>query len=340
MKKEKISKLNQILNNNEETIRDLSYSKISDFDRNGPAALIRIKKEETQALKIGSLVDNLLFETKNYIEEEYYVFDGVKPTETLGILCDIIIKNYINIPSEEQVLKIISHNKLWSNIKDVEKLKLKFNNSDFWSYLKCIFETVNKTIVTTKDMNDAMELKTILETHEYSKHIIAPENENYNQFYFEFKYLNFNFRGIIDKIIINHEIKKVRFIDLKTGADSILDFENSFIKWRYYFQGTIYTLAFDAICENLGLEDYTLEDFEFLYISKKEKIPMLFKMSKNWFNASVNGFNIGKYKYRGLNEICEEISWCVKNNEYQIPKHIIESNGELYLRDNFIEINE
>jgi hypothetical protein len=340
MEKEKISKLNQVLDNEDETIRDLSYSRVSDFDRNGPIALIRPKKEETQALKIGSLVDNLLFETKEFIKKEYYVFDGVKPTETLGILCDIIIKNYSDIPSEEQVLQIIAHNKLWSNIKDVEKLKLKFNGSDFWEYLKCMFETVDKVIVTTKDMNDANELKTILETHKYSRDIIFSDLSSYNQFYFEFKYLNFNFRGLIDKILVDHKTKKVRLIDLKTGTDSALEFENSFIKWRYYFQGTIYTLAFNTICSKLGLVGYTLDDFEFLYISKKEKIPILFKMSKNWFNAGIKGFSIGKYRYKGLNEICEEITWCVKNNEYEIPKSIVESNGELYLKDNFIELSE
>lgn len=339
MEKEKISKLTQILDNEENIIRELSYSKISDFDRNGPLALIRPKNLDSQALKIGSLVDNLLFETKDYIKEEYYVFDGEKPTATLGLLCDIIIKNYTEIPTKEQVLQIIAHNNFWKRQKE-DTLLSNFDIPEFWSYLKCMFETINKTIVTTKDMIDAEELKTILETHEYSKNIINPSTENHNQFWFEFIHLNFKFRGIIDKIIINHETKKVRFIDLKTGTDGALEFENSFIKWRYYFQGTIYTLAFNTICKTLGLEGYTLEDFEFLYISKKEKIPLLFKMSKNWFKASIIGFTIGKYKYKGLTEICEEIKWCTDNNEYSIPKNIVESNGEMYLKDNFIDINE
>lgn len=339
MEKEKISKLTQILDNEEDIIRELSYSKVSDFDRNGPIALIRPKKEETQALKIGSLVDNLLFESKEYIKKEYYVFDGEKPTATLGLLCDIIIKNYTEIPNREQVLQIIAHNNFWKRQKE-DTLLSNFDIPEFWNYLKCMFETVNKTIVTTKDMSDATELKTILETHKYSKNIINPNEDNYNQYWFEFNYLNFRFRGLIDKIIVNHKTKKVRFIDLKTGTDEALEFENSFVKWRYYFQGTIYTLAFSTVCKTLGLEGYTLEDFEFLYISKKEKIPLLFKMSKNWLKAGLKGFTIGKYKYKGLDEICEEISWCVKNNEYLTPKNIVENNGEMYLKDNFIEINE
>jgi len=340
MKEEKVSKLNQVLDKNI-TIRDLSYSKISDFDRNGAIALIRAKNNDSQALKIGSLVDNLIFETKDYFNKHYYIFDGEKPTETLGILCDIIIKNYNKIPNEQQVLQIIAHNNLWGSTKKEDLLLKKFNNPNFWNYLKCMFETVNKIIVTTKELNDAKELAEILKTHIYSKNIISNDSlENKNQLYFEFEYLGFNFRGIIDKVLINHKTKTIRFIDLKTGTDNADDFENSFIKWRYYFQGTIYTLAFNAICKVLGIEGYTLEDFEFLYISKKEKIPMLFKMSAKWLNAGLKGFNIGKYKYKGLNEICEEIKWCVKNNEYVVPKSIAENNGETYLKDNFIEINE
>lgn len=340
MEKEKISKLTQVLDSEENTIRDLSYSKLSDFDRNGPVSLIRNTSKDTQALKTGSLVNDLTFQNKEYFDKHYYVFDGEKPTETLGRLCDIILTNYVTIPNEEQILQIISHNNLWSSTKKIELLKEKFNNDNFWNYLKCMFETTNKVIVSTSELNSAKELSNILKTHKYSKDIIDTNLDTHNEFFFEFKYLNFNFRGIIDKIIINHKTKKIRFVDLKTGADNASEFENSFIKWRYYFQGTIYTLAFEAVCNILGLRGYTLEDFEFLYISKKEKIPMLFKMPKNWFKAGLNGFNIGKYRYRGLIELCDEIKWCVDNNEYETPKHIVENNGEVYLKDNFIEVNE
>jgi hypothetical protein len=339
MKEKKVSKLNQILDS-DEIIRNLSFSKVSDYDRNGAISLIRQNTKESLALKIGSLVDDLIFETKEHFDKTYYLFDGEKPTETLGKLCDIIIKNYIKIPTKEQVLQIISHNDFWKSIKKQELIEAKFDNDDFWNYLKCMFETVNKVIVTTKELNDAKELAHILKTHNYSKKIINTSLESHNQFKFEFNYLNFNFRGIIDKIIIDHKNKKVRFIDLKTGADSALEFENSFIKWRYYFQGTIYTLAFKTICEMLNLKEYSLEDFQFLYISKKEKIPVLFNMSKHWIKAGINGFKIGKYRYKGLNEICANIEWCVKNNEYEIPEEIVKNNGEAYLRDNFIEINE
>lgn len=339
MEKKKISKLNQILDK-EIIIKELSYSKISDFDRNGAIALIRVKNNDSKALKIGSLVDNLIFESKDYFKKNYYVFDGEKPTATLGLLCDIIVKNYTKIPTKEQVLQIISHNNFWKRQKE-DTLLSNFDIPEFWEYLKCMFETIDKIIVTTKELEEAKELAEILKTHIYSKNIINNDKlENRNQVYFEFNYLNFKFRGIIDKILINHKTKKIRFIDLKTGTDNAEDFENSFIKWRYYFQGTIYTLAFNSVCEILGLKGYTLEDFEFLYISKKEKIPMLFKMSKNWLKAGLKGFNIGKYKYKGLNEICDEIEWCVKNDEYVIPKSIVENNGEIYLKDNFIEINE
>ena len=340
MEKEKVSKLVKILDNEENIIRDLSYSKISDFDRNGPIALIRQYGKETTALKTGKLVDDLIFEDKEYFNKHYYIFDGEKPTETLGKLCDIVLNNYVTIPNKEQILQIINHNNLWSSTKKESLLEEKFNNENFWNYLKCMFETTDKVIITTKELNDAKELVEILETHQYSKDIINTELDYFNQFKFEFKFLNFNFRGIIDKIIINHKTKKVRFIDLKTGAENASEFESSFIKWRYYFQGVIYTLAFEVVCGILNLRGYTLEDFEFLYISKKEKIPMLFKMSKNWFKAGLKGFNIGKYKYKGLIELCEEVKWCVDNNEYETPKHIVESNGEVYLRDNFIEVNE
>ena len=36
----------------------------------------------------------------------------------------------------------------------------------------------------------------------------------------------------------------------------------------------------------------------------------------------------------------DDIYWCWKNKEYNIPKHVVEANGVVELKDNFIEVNE
>ena len=151
---EKRSKLDQALDNTEQIDLILSYSKLSDFDRNGAVALVRNSRTENEGLKFGSLIDDLLFNDKDYFNKHYYIFDGEKPTATLGVLCDIILKNFITIPTEEEIVNIIILNKFWANVKNKDTLIEKFNNSEFWDYLKCKYETVNKVVITTKEYED------------------------------------------------------------------------------------------------------------------------------------------------------------------------------------------
>ena len=337
---EKKSKLDQALDNTEQIDLTLSYSKLSDFDRNGSVSLIRQSNVDNDGVKFGSLVDDLLFNDKDYFNEHYYIFDGEKPTATLGTLCDIILKNYLTIPTIDDIVNIIVLNKFWANIKNQDTLIEKFNNEEFWNYLKCKYDTVNKTVITSKEYEDSKEIIHILKTHKYSKHILINDYENISQLKFSIKYRKFKINGILDLISIDHKNKIVYFTDLKTGKNPAIEFEESFIKWRYYFQGAIYCLAFFEICKTLGLKDYKLAPFQFLYISKSDKTPLLFKMTEKWIKAAMNGFSINRYKFKGINELIDEIYWCWKNKEYNITKYIVENNGIINLKDNFIEINE
>jgi len=58
----KENNLNTILNNDEKIDLTLSYSRLSDFDRNGPQALIRKSDIDNQGIKHGSIVNDLLVE--------------------------------------------------------------------------------------------------------------------------------------------------------------------------------------------------------------------------------------------------------------------------------------
>lgn len=343
MMKEGESKLNQVLNSEEEIDLSLSYSKISDFDRNGAISLIRKKEVTGAGLKHGALVDDLLVDIMTGSEQckdTYYRFDGEKPSATLGVLCDIILKNYEEMPSLEDVTNIVGLNGFWSNIKNVDTLTAKFNIPEFWTYLMCMYESTDKILITTREYNDAIELVSILRNHKYSKPWIDNDYESIYQKKFSMDYKGFKLRGILDLITIDHDNKLVYFTDLKTGKGTALEFQDSFIKWRYYFQGAVYTAAFDTICKELGLEGYTLKPFQFLYISKSDKTPLLYVMSEKWLTASWDGFKIGRYVYRGITELVDEIYWCWKNKQYEIPKYIVDNNGVVNIKDNFIETNE
>lgn len=335
----KVSKLSKILDSDENVDLYMSYSKLSDFDRNGPSCLIHRTSESKEALKFGSLVDDLLFLDKSLFNEKYYLFDGEKPSATLGVLCDVILTNYMNIPKKEDIIEIGVNNNFWTNIKKPELYLAKFDVPEFWDYLTTMFKVNNRIVITSSEFNQATDLVEIIRTHQYSKYILDNDFDNYYQVKFEYDYKGFKVRGIIDIVSVDHKSKRVIMTDLKTGRGSSSEFEESFIKWRYYFQSALYVKAFDEICNALDLKGYTLEPFQFLYISRSDKTPLLFKTTDKWIQAAWKGFRISKYIYKGIDEILDEIYWCWKNKEYNIPKRVAEANGVVELKDNFIEVD-
>jgi hypothetical protein len=87
----------------------LSYSRVSDFNRNGPYSLIQRSNVDNNGVRIGSLVDDLLFEPDSF-DEKYHLFNGVKPTATSLKLAEFIIDFYEDIPSVEELIKICKDN--------------------------------------------------------------------------------------------------------------------------------------------------------------------------------------------------------------------------------------
>ncbi|MBV1929571.1 MAG: PD-(D/E)XK nuclease family protein [Gammaproteobacteria bacterium] len=316
----------------------LSYSRLSDFDRNGPKALVKRTHVKGEGVRIGSLVDDLLL-NKEKFDDIYYIYDGVKPTATLGKLCDIILENYKKPPSKKTVLKIIRKNKFWTRYKD-ETLDDRFNIPEFWDYIKHSFKSRNKVLVTTPDMELSLRLVDVLLTHKYSKDIFTNELTHYNQFKFTMDYKGFILRGIMDKVVIDHKNKTVRMIDLKTGQGASKKFIKSFMEWRYYLQEAVYTKAFKEVCKKLKLKGYTLLPFQFLYISRNEQVPLVFEISEKWHEGAINGFTTDSgYKYRGLHELLDEIQWHIDNKIFNVSKFTHESNGLTLLDDNFIILN-
>jgi len=315
----------------------LSYSRTSDFSRNGPRALIARRELNSEGVRIGSITDDWLF-SRDKFHSIYEIFDGEKPTATLGKVVDIILKNYVTIPTKEEVLSIVKKNEFWKRSKD-ETLIANFDIPEFWDYLKSHYNTDGKTIITTSQMNLGMDLALVLQTHTHSSYIFSDRFERKDQYKFEITYRNVKFRGIIDMVILDHEQKTIRLIDLKTGQSKSSEFLTSFLKYRYYFQEAIYMKAVPTIMKELGVEDYAVLPFQFLYIGRTEQIPLVFDITQKWHDAACDGFTTTSgYLYKGLDETLDEIVWHFANKEFTFPRNIIEGKGTIDLNDKFFNI--
>lgn len=321
----------------------LSYSRISDFYKNGPEALIRKSSLDNEGARIGSLTDDLLF-TKmvdsSHFNKLYYIFDGAKPTATLGKLVNLVVENKNGLPSKTEVYELVKKNSYWSNIVDEDKLIKKFDNRQFWDYLRAYYGSKDKTIVGTVDYALAEDLVNILLTHEHSKHIFedSKHTQTLYQYPIRFEYKGFILRGIMDFVKIDHKKKEITLIDLKTGKDDPEFFTTAFVKHRYDLQEAVYTLAFEHICLDLDLKGYKLKPFEFLYLSRYEKTPIIYEVPKVWHIAAKEGYKLNGRWTKGLDELIDDIKWHWDNKVFDKSKVLHESHGRMTLNSDFITI--
>lgn len=319
----------------------LSYSRISDFAQNGPKTLLQRTVLKSSGVSFGSICDIMLVDrvTKSkHFKERYYCHEGNKPTATLGLLCDIILNNYNELPDKTKILEIIKLNEFWPGSTKEESILAKFDIPEFWNYIKIKHENRDKEVIMHKDLLDAEECVSALLNHKHTKHLFENSFENYYQYEFNSEYKGFKIRGFIDKMSIDHKNKIVYMDDIKTGSSKASEFMSSFIKFGYYFQEAVYTNAFTQIAKDLGLENYKLAPFRFIFIGRFEKVPFVFEVTKKWHDAAINGFKTSSgYKYKGLSETVDEIYYHWFNKLYEFPMEVYKENGLIKLDDSFIK---
>lgn len=320
----------------------LSFSKISDFDRNGPQSLIKRTTIEGEFLDFGSLVDDMLQPDFN-INDNYYIFDGEKPTAMLGVLCDHLVNiinenvyQFCSIKEEDLIISSIKELGLWKTIKDNDKLLNKFT-PEAKAYVIAKTAKGDKTLVSNLLVQEAEEMVALLKTHDntkdfFKKDLLYQKNIIY-------KIDDFNILSILDYINIDHDAMTIQGIDLKTGSKPIKEFKSNFIKFRYYLQAELYQQALEKFKKDNNLENYTILPFKFLYCSRYEKIPVFIKISDKWAVAAQKGFTTKSgYKYKGIYELIGDIKWHWLNNIFDQSKETYENNGLITIKDNFIDL--
>lgn len=315
----------------------LSFSRVSDFDRNGPKTLINRTKIEGEFLDFGSLVDDML-QPDFDINEDYCIFDGEKPTAMLGDLCEYIIDDLEEYEiTDEVILKGINELGLWKTTKDSDKLLAKFTK-EAHDYVMTMVSKEHKLLVTTRLVSEAEEMVALLKTHEYSRDFF--KKDLIYQQSIEFRFGNFNFLSLLDYIDIDHENKTIQGIDLKTGSKSVEEFNSNFVKFRYYLQAKLYQIAIkEFIYQNKELSDYKILPFKFLYCGRYEKIPTFIEVSNKWEDAALLGFETKSgYKYKGLYDLVDDIEWHWRSDVYGMSRNMYDSNGTITINDEFINV--
>ena len=308
----------------------VSYSFLKVFSEVGPKAIIEgIPEVSGPGLTLGSIVDKRLSDVNYCIEDEYVVSD-----RTVDFSGDThISKVYKFLKDNKDIVLEESDQATLNRIFGI--LEFKRNptvNDEFWKDV-AVINQINQgvNLVPQSEVDMANTMINTLQTHKYTTKLFSPDLgvESYNQVAILFEYRGVKCKALIDKVLIDHNLKKIYLYDIKTGAR--YDFMDNFYKYKYMYQGGFYWKGFNSFIASIPeLSDYSLDmSFSFIYISRENPyLPLVYKMDFDYI-AKVNaGYETASgYKVKGIKELLEDYAWYKQNGVYDIKREIYESNG-------------
>jgi len=202
---------------------------------------------------------------------------------------------------------------------------------DFEDYIKYLKLSHKYTkILPTKVLNDYNNIKHSLLTHKKARELMYNETNatfgNSDKLYIKnelpiyWVYKNgIPCKSMVDRIIINHEEKKVILVDLKTSSH-LSEFADKAIEYKYNRQLAFYWIAVGWYFKNelnLDIDEYEKETFIVATSTKEIPETKVFKMSE-------------RRLLEGLEEIeklMNELKWHFDNNEWEHSRLYYEGEG-------------
>lgn len=347
----------------EQEYRDLdlpSYSMLSSISKNG-IDVVEGTINGVFELKFGSLVDDMCFNT-DILSEKYYAGKAPKnPTTNVKKIVDYILDSIENNKSDEitttSILGKKKTKKITNNLKNyvTEAREAANFHNIYGAYSnKKLMETIvdkgqtyfedkmsskGKVFIKPEMWNKAYATATTLVTHPFSRKYFDHE-VNGIEIIYQYKFVaevnGRKVKGMLDCVYVDHNNKKIIPVDLKTGEFPVIKFKDAFLGYGYYIQGALYKEGLKSIVANdPDLKGYTVEDFEFLYISKQNEYkPLVWVMGDNLHQAALKGFkDTYNYKHKGVYDLLEDYYGCKEGRNCQYVKEVYDNDGRMMLND-------
>lgn len=331
----------------------ISYSKLADFARRGPEALLDNSKKDTEALRFGSLVDTLMTEPET-MSEKFVVSKYEKPSSTI---LDILTYIWASGPKNESNLSkidkmtilsacnLIGYGTTW---KDETRINNVIKAGEQYFHLLPLSE--GKMLVHQDDLKDANLCVEVLKSHPFTESIFtddlfSDEIEKHYQLKFKASCYSTSIRCMFDRIIVDHKQKIIKPYDLKTTGKKETTFEQSVLDWNYYIQANMYRCILALVIENDGyFKDFTIDPMRFVVINRYSRKPIVWK-----FGTDSNCYKAGSMEepwpfseelalkgYKPYPVLLKEVIWHLTEQKFDYPYDVYMSGGEANINLNKI----
>jgi hypothetical protein len=295
--------------------------------------VLKQKEDSTDShLVIGRVLHCLLLEPENF-DNQFAVMTSKIPSENNKKIIDNIFRNYLvnqnnTLTLEDyskdiltHLLTINLHQSLKTDQQRLDKI-LTDENNEYFEFLKL---SLGKTVIDQIILDNCKMSLHVIKANDNVRALLQldkiqedDEIEVYNELIVSMsdKNLPFGFKGVLDNVVVDHNLKTIFINDLKTSGKSIQDFPESVDYYKYWIQGTIYVmLASEKFLKDK--QDWNVQ-LTFIVIDKYNQV----------YPYQVSSESLNKWKI-DFEKIVTQIRWHYDNKQYDLPYDLALGNVKL-----------
>ena len=295
--------------------------------------VLKQKEDSTDShLVIGRVLHCLLLEPANF-DNQFAVMTSKIPSENNKKIIDNIFRNYLvnqnnTLTLEDyskdiltHLLTINLHQSLKTDQQRLDKI-LTDENNEYFEFLKL---SLGKTVIDQTILDNCKISLDVIKANDDVRALLQldkiqedDEIEVYNELIVSMsdKNLPFGFKGVLDNVVVDHNLKTLFINDLKTSGKSIQDFPESVDYYKYWIQGIIYVmLASEKFLKDK--QDWNVQ-LTFIVIDKYNQV----------YPYQVSSESLNKWKI-DFEKIVTQIRWHYDNKQYNLPYDLALGNVKL-----------
>jgi hypothetical protein len=263
-------------------------------------------------------------------------------TDAVKVILDNIYEELIEAKADlgtwdtqrDIILKHVKFQNYQGNWKDDTRIDAMIKAGNQYMAIKILSE--GKSLITQTDYAKATNCTMALRGDKFTApYCVKKPGKNIDildKFIVAFEHKLLNFKGELDRVIIDHNTQTIQPIDFKSTGKTVGMFNSDFWKYRYDFQAAVYTLGLSKHPEIKELIDKGYKLLDFLYIVVETELynsPMVFEVSKNILKIGLEGGLVFNREYEGFEQAILRYKYAHENNAWEYPMEYYQLNGKM-----------
>lgn len=277
-------------------------------------------------MEFGSLFDSILTKGRRTLDD-YAVADfSVPPAEkcVLDKLADnCTCPQFHDISMEEVIMTsdAVGYQPKWKPQTRYDHIA---EHSGYYDAVKS-----GKKLVSQKDWDDAVEMARIFRSDPYLKTLFGTKNTKDVEYIYQPQFVveyetklhgTVKVKCMFDLLVVNHKVKTIQPVDLKTSSMPAYDFPEHFVKMRYDIQGDEYSDVLRIILDGIPeYQDYVILPYLFTDVSRTDMVPVTFEYDQTAGLSFTKGDRT--YTYKRRDDLLEEIL-SYEENQAKVPNYV------------------